>query len=90
LRLQLRRDAYGAPQIVASPKAQAVLDRHRIGAIRVSLTHTETSASAVAMAEPRQTEVPWFGKLFYHLLPYRRASGAGKFAPCFGDTLPEE
>src|SRR4029453_13989807 len=47
----IRRDAYGAPCVEASLNAQAVLDRHRIAGIRVSLTHTETSASAVAWAE---------------------------------------
>jgi KDO2-lipid IV(A) lauroyltransferase len=86
----VRRDNYGAPQIVASAKAQAVLDRHRIGAIRVSLTHTDTSASAVAMAEMRKTEVPCFGKLFYHLLPYRRALVLENLRRVFGETLPEE
>lgn len=86
----VRRDAYGAPQIVTSPEAQAVLDRHRIGAIRISLTHTDTSASAVAMAELRKTEVPWFGKLFYHLLPYRRRLVLENFRRVFGGTLPED
>ena len=66
------RDAYGAPRIVCDYRAQAVLDRHRIAAIRVSLTHTATSASAVAVAELKQTKVPWYGKLVYHLIPYRR------------------
>lgn len=86
----VRRDNYGAPQIVASPNAQAVLDRHRIGAIRVSLTHTDTSASAVAIAESRKTEVPWFGKLFYHLLPYRRPLVLENLRRVFGGTLPED
>jgi len=85
----VRRDNYGAPQIVTSPQAQFVLDHHRIGAICVSLTHTETSASAVAMAELRKTEVSWFGKLFYHLIPYRRAVVLENFRRVFGDTLPE-
>ena len=86
----VRRDAYGAPQIITSPQAQFVLDHHRVGAIRVSLTHTDTSASAVAMAELRKTEVPWFGKLFYHLLPYRRPLVLENFRRVFGDTLPED
>lgn len=86
----VRRDNYGAPQIVTSPQAQSVLNRHRIGAIRVSLTHTDTSASAVAMAELRKTEVPWFGKLFYHLVPYRRSLVLENLRRVFGETLPEE
>jgi KDO2-lipid IV(A) lauroyltransferase len=86
----VRRDNYGAPQIVTSPQAQFVLDRHRIGAIRISLTHTDTSASAVAIAELRKTEVPWFGKLFFHLLPYRRRLVLENFRRVFSDTLPED
>lgn len=85
----VRRDAYGAPQIEVSPKAQGVIDRHRIAAIRISLTHTETSASAVTLTELRKTEVPWFGKLFYHLFPYRRKLVLENFRRVFGDTLPE-
>jgi len=86
----IRRDDYGAPRVETSPKAQAVLDRHRIAAIRVSLTHTETSASAVAMVELRKTDVPWFGKALYHLLPYRRGLVLENLRRVFGDTLPEE
>jgi len=86
----VRRDAYGAPQIEVTPNAQFVLDRHRIAASRVSLTHAETSASAVAMDEPKKAEVPWFGKLFYHLFPYRRALVLQNMRRVFGDVLPEE
>jgi KDO2-lipid IV(A) lauroyltransferase len=83
------RDAYGAPQVVSGANAQAVLDRNRIARIRVSLTHSQTSASAIAWADPKQTDVPWFGKLFYHLLPYRRHLVLENFRRVFGDTLPE-
>ncbi len=46
------RDNYGAPQAVLSPNAQAVLARHRLYGIALSLTHDRTHASAVALAEP--------------------------------------
>ena len=85
----IRRDDYGAPQVSLTPDAQAVLDRHRIAGVRVSLTHTSTSASAVAWADPKQTEVPWFGKLFYHLLPFRRGLVLENLRRVFGETLPE-
>lgn len=85
----IRRDAYGAPQVVVSVEAQAVLDRHRIAGLRVSLTHTSTSASAVAWADPRQTEVPWFGKLAFHLLPFRRRLVLENLRRVFGGTVPE-
>jgi len=85
----VERDGYGAPCIKASVNAQAVLDRHRVGGIRVSLTHTETSASAIAWADPKQTEVPWFGRWLYHLAPYRRTVVLGNLRRVFGDVLPE-
>lgn len=85
----IRRDDYGAPQVGLTPDAQAVLDRHRIAGISVSLTHTSTTASAVAWADPRHTEVPWFGKLFYHLLPFRRGLVLENLRRVFGETLPE-
>ncbi|HTX20987.1 MAG TPA: 4'-phosphopantetheinyl transferase superfamily protein [Candidatus Aquilonibacter sp.] len=85
----VRRDGYGTPQIEVTPSAQFVLDRHRVGAIQISLTHTDTSASSVALAELKKTEVPWFGKMFYHLFPYRRALVLQNMRRVFGD-LPEE
>ena len=48
----LTRDGYGAPHVVCSPKALALIARHRLKAIAVSLAHDKTSASAVAVAEP--------------------------------------
>lgn len=84
----IRRDAYGAPVVEVSAHARAVLDRHRIAGIRVSLTHTETSASAIAWADLQTTAVPWFGKLLYYLLPYRRGVVLGNFRRVFGDYLP--
>lgn len=86
----VRRDAYGAPQIVPSTNAQAVIDRHRLAGIRVSLTHSEASASAVVIADMRRTDVPWFGKLFFHLLPYRRNLVLENFRRVFGEVVPED
>jgi KDO2-lipid IV(A) lauroyltransferase len=85
----VRRDAYGAPGLEVSPRAQAVLDRHRIAALRLSLTHTETSASAIAWADPKPIEVPWFGKLLFHVLPFRRGLVLENLRRVFGDVLPE-
>src|SRR5215471_21573087 len=44
----IRRDAYGAPEVETNAKAREVLDRQHIAGIRVSLTHTDRSASAIA------------------------------------------
>jgi KDO2-lipid IV(A) lauroyltransferase len=83
----IRRDAYGAPCVEPGPPAQSVLDRHYLAGLRVSLTHTESSASAIAWADPRSVEVPWFGKVLYHLLPFRRGVVLGNLKRVFGDTL---
>src|SRR5882672_9582186 len=85
----VRRDGYGAPQMEVSANAQAVLDRHRIATLRVSLTHTHASASAIAWADSKHTVVPWFGKFLYYALPYRRGVVMGNFRRVFGDVLPE-
>jgi len=86
----IRRDAYGSPCVELSQEAQAVLDRHRVAGIRVSLTHTETSASAIAWSDPRTTDVPWFGKALYYLLPFRRKVVLGNLRRVFGDVLGEQ
>jgi KDO2-lipid IV(A) lauroyltransferase len=85
----VERGPYGAPRIRPGSAAQTVLDRHLLGGIRVSLTHTESTASAIAWAEPRQIEVPWFGKLLYHLFPYRRRVVFGNLRRVFGDEVSE-
>lgn len=86
----VERDTFGAPTIVASPDAQAVLDMHRIEHIRVSISHTATVASAVAWAEARRTNVPWLGRLLYHMLPYRRGLVLDNMRRVFGQALAEE
>ena len=85
----IHRGAYGAPLVGLSPDAAAVLDRHRIAGIQVSLTHTEASASAIAWAEPKQTVVPWFGKALYHCFVYRRGLVLDNLRRVFGDVLPD-
>lgn len=85
----IHRDAYGEPRVQVSSRAQTVLDHHRIAGLRVSLTHTDTAATAIVWADPREIAVPWFGKWIYHLLPYRRAVVLGNLRRVFGDVLPE-
>ena len=85
----VRRDGYGAPQIEVNENAQAVLNRHRIARLRVSLTHTSGSASAIAWADPRHTEVPWFGKLVYYVLPLRRKVVLENLRRVFAESVSE-
>jgi len=86
----VERDPYGAPRIRPSPSARAVLDWHRVAGIRVSLTHTDSSASAIAWADPKPVQVPWYGSLIYHLLPWRRAVVMGNLRRVFGEVLPDD
>ena len=85
----VRRDGYGAPQVEVSANAQAVLDRHRVAALRVSLTHTDASASAIAWADAKVTDVPWFGKLVYYGLPLRRKVVLENLRRVFADSVSE-
>jgi phosphopantetheine--protein transferase-like protein len=84
------RDAYGAPRVTCSPAAEAVLNRHRLKSIALSMSHDGTSASAVALAEPAHTEVPLAGKIIFHLFPIRRRVVLDNLHRVFGATVPEE
>jgi KDO2-lipid IV(A) lauroyltransferase len=83
------RDNYGAPVVACTPAARAVLDRHRLANIQISLTHTHESASAVALAEPARLDVPWYGRLIFHLLPIRRRVVLANMRRVFGGTLDD-
>jgi KDO2-lipid IV(A) lauroyltransferase len=85
----IRPDEQGVPQVAVTPNAQAVLDRHRFSRLRISLAHTSTTATAEASADPRHTEVPWFGRVLYCLLPFRRRLVLENLRRVFGETLPE-
>src|SRR6185436_9426161 len=83
------RDAYGAPQIICSARAERLLGRQRLRAIAASLTHDRTSASAVAPALPAQAEAPLAGRLLYRLLPLRRRVILENLRRVFGAGAPE-
>ena len=82
------RDAYGAPHVVYDGKARALLDRHRIRSIALSLTHDRNSASAIVLAIPAQADVPLAGKVLYHGLPFRRAVILDNLRRVFGAAAP--
>lgn len=83
------RDGYGAPRLVATEKAQGLLDRYRLKGIALSLTHHDASASAVAVTEPAETQVPLVGKLIYYLLPIRRRVVLSNLRLVFGGKISD-
>jgi KDO2-lipid IV(A) lauroyltransferase len=83
------RDGYGAPRVRCSPRASELLGQHRLTAIALSLTHTEHSASAVAVAEPLHTEAPLSGRIIYRVFPFRRRIILNNLRQVFGHSVPE-
>lgn len=84
------RDAYGAPRVTCSPAAEAVLNRHRVKSVALSMSHDAMSASAVALAEPARMDVPLAGKILFNLFPIRRRVVLENLHRVFGATVPEE
>ncbi len=68
----VRRDEYGAPHIEVTPAAEIVLGRHLVAEIKISLTHSATTATAVALRVPKVIAPTRAGKFIYRWLPYRR------------------
>lgn len=67
------KDEYGAPHIAATPAAEIVMGRHLVQTIKISLTHSETTATAVALRIQRSIKPSWGGRFIFRWLPYRRA-----------------
>ena len=82
------RDGYGAPRIACNVNARKVLDHARIADVTVSLTHDRTSASAVALALPMDTNVPLAGRIFFHVFPFRRGVIVENLRRVFGAAVP--
>ena len=83
------RDNYGAPKVVCNPQAAAVLARHGVASISLSLTHDAVSAQAVALAQSKRIDVPFAGRLLYRFLPLRREVVLSNLRRVFGETLPD-
>lgn len=84
------RDAYGAPHIESTPAAQIVLGRHLVESIKISLSHSATSATAVALKVPRVIATTWGGRFIYRWLPYRRSVILENLGRVFGGNVPED
>ena len=85
----IERDSFGAPQVEVSDRAAAVLAQSRMRGIAISLTHTATTASAVAMALPAHTRAPWLGRVLYRALPLRRKVIVDNLRGVFGAAIPQ-
>jgi KDO2-lipid IV(A) lauroyltransferase len=83
------RDGYGAPHVRCSPRASELLDQNRLTSIALSLTHTEHSASAVAVTEPVRNNPPLSGRLIYHLVPLRRRVIIANLRRVFGSAVSD-
>lgn len=86
---EIQFDEAGSVRLEPSAAARTVFDLHRIADVLVSITRGGTSVSATARVVAKQTEVPWFGKLIYHVLPWRRRVVLANLGRVFGDVLPE-
>lgn len=84
------KNGYGQPTVKPSEKAQSVMNLHRVAEIDLSMTHTTSSATAIASAELKPISAPWYGKWFYHLVPIRRKVVLENLNRVFGQALPEE
>lgn len=84
------KNGYGEPGIEPGPGARAVMNRYRIREINLSMTHTTASATAIASAEREPVRAPWYGKVFYYLLPLRRKTVMENLKRVFGEALPPE
>lgn len=88
---QLQELPANTAAIEPSARASLALDRRRIATLRTTLAITGDSATATVLAEPRVTRPPWYGRLFYHLLPWRRSVVMANLERVFGDYLsPDE
>ena len=66
------KDAYGAPHIVMTSAAEIVAGRHLVSSIQISLSHSASSATAVALKKISAIPVTPAGRFIYRWLPYRR------------------
>ncbi len=83
----VRRDNFGAPQVVAGPRAEALVGRYRLGPIALSMTHDREGAQAIAVAQPATLDVPLAGRLLYRLVPFRRRVILENLRRVYGATL---
>ncbi len=87
---RVERGGHGEPLVRTSDRAEAVLNRYQVKEIALSMTHTESTATAIAVAQPQQIRAPWYGRLVYHLVPVRRAVVLENLERVFGTSLDDD
>lgn len=85
----LSKNSFGAPLVVCSAKAQAVLDLHQIETISISVSHTKTHALAFAFKHKKTIRAAAVGHFIYRFLPIRRALILDNLRKVYGQTLSE-
>ena len=68
----VQNDSYGAPIIICSLRAIALVDLYGFQEISVSLSHTKEHAIAMVFMSSQDFKVPIIGRLIYWLLPFKR------------------
>jgi KDO2-lipid IV(A) lauroyltransferase len=84
------RSGYGQPEIVSTERGRAVMNLYGVSKIGLSMTHTDSSATAIASAEADPILAPWYGKLVYHLIPTRRKVVMENLDRVFGSTMERD
>jgi phosphopantetheine--protein transferase-like protein len=83
----VRNNGYGAPFLCLSANASALLNLYGFGQISISLSHTQVSAMAVAIASSKEFKAPMIGKLIYWLLPIKRDVVSANLERIYSKTL---
>ena len=68
----VKNDAYGAPHISLSRRANILLDLYGFEQISISLSHTKEHAMAMAVTARKELKVPLIGQLIDWLLSIKR------------------
>jgi len=84
------RDDFGAPTLVCSATAEALLGLYRVKHIEISLSHDRLSASAVAVALHDDVAAPWTGRFLYRFLPIRRGVILDNLRRVYGDRIGDD
>ncbi len=84
------KDAYGAPHIVMTPAAEVVAGRHLVSSIQISLSHSSTSATAVALKKSATIPVTPAGRFIYRWLPYRRKVILDNLRRVYGSNVTQD